>query len=225
MNPTHHTPPRAVILCTDSRLARLLETELAYLGVAARATESVPEPDGELCLLVADGDAFPVADCLELAEVFDCPLLLFGREDKDLPPDRGVFLRRPFGLDRLESIARGLISPSASHLWAMASGSPPPKSPNPEAPAPEDLPAVALTDGVLSILGKPVPLTPAEAAILNCLYTRRGEAVSRAELSALLGGGGNSVEVYICKLRAKIEKPLGRRMILTVREKGYRLEI
>lgn len=225
MNPTPNTPPRAVILCTDSRLARLLETELAYLGVAARATESVPEPDGELCLLVADGDAFPVADCLELAEAFSCPLLLFGREDKDLPPDRGVFLRRPFGLDRLESVARGLVSPSASPLWAMASGSPIPPSPAAQVSAPEDLPAVALTDGVLSILGKPVPLTPAEAAILNCLYTRRGEAVSRAELSALLGGGGNSVEVYICKLRAKIEKPLGRRMILTVRGKGYRLEI
>jgi hypothetical protein len=202
-----------------------LETELAYLGVAARATESVPEPDGELCLLVADGDAFPVSDCLELAEVFGCPLLLFGREDQDLPPDRGVFLRRPFGLDRLESVARGLVSPSASPLWAIASESPPPKSPDPEAPAPEETPAVALTDGVLSVLGKPVPLTPAEAAILNCLYARRGEAVSRAELSALLGGGGNSVEVYICKLRAKIEKPLGRRMILTVRGKGYRLEI
>ena len=39
------SPPRALILCTDGRLSRLLETELAYLGVVARATESVPEPD------------------------------------------------------------------------------------------------------------------------------------------------------------------------------------
>ena len=163
MNHTPNTPPRAAILCTDGRLSRLLETELAYLGVAARATESVPAPDGELCLLVADGDAFPLPDCLELAEAFDCPLLLFGREDKDLPPDRGVFLRRPFGLDRLESVARGLISPSASHLWAMASGSPPPHSPDHEAPAPEEIPAVALTDGVLSVLGSPIPRTPAAA--------------------------------------------------------------
>ena len=75
------------------------------------------------------------------------------------------------------------------------------------------------------MLGKPVPLTPAETALLECLYAHRGEAVSREELATLLEGGGNSVEVYICKLRAKIEKPLGRRMILTVRGKGYRLEI
>ena len=152
MNHTPNTPPRAVILCTDSRLSRLLETELAYLGVAARATESVPEPDGELCLLVADGDAFPVADCLELAEASGCPLLLFGREDQDLPPDRGVFLRRPFGLDRLESVARGLISPSASHLWAMASGSPPPKKTYPEAPAPESGASLVFSDDELAKL-------------------------------------------------------------------------
>jgi len=67
-------------------------------------------------------------------------------------------------------------------------------------------------------------MTPAEYAILERLYARRGEAVTREELAALLGGGGNSVEVYICKLRAKLEKPLGRRLILTVRGVGYRME-
>ena len=225
MNHTTNTPPRGLILCTDSRLSRLLETELAYLGVAARATESIPDPDGELCLLVADGDAFPVSDCLELAEACSCPLLLFGREVTELPSAAGIFLRRPFGLDRLEEEARRLLVPTASPLWAMASGSPLPPSSVPATPATDHAPAVALADGVLTVLGKPVPLTPAETALLECLYAHRGEAVSREELATLLGGGGNSVEVYICKLRAKIEKPLGRRMILTVRGKGYRLEI
>ena len=32
------------------------------------------------------------------------------------------------------------------------------------------------------------------------------------------------VDVYVCRLRAKIEKPLGRRMIRTVRGVGYTLE-
>ena len=102
MNHTTNTPPRGLILCADSRLSRLLETELAYLGVAARATESIPDPDGELCLLVADGDTFPASDCLVLAEACSCPLLLFGREVTELPFTAGIFLRRPFGLDRLE---------------------------------------------------------------------------------------------------------------------------
>ena len=107
----------------------------------------------------------------------------------------------------------------------MASGSPLPPSSAPATPAADNAPAMALADGVLTVLGKPVPLTPAETALLECLYAHRGEAVSREELATLLGGGGNSVEVYVCKLRAKIEKPLGRRMIVTVRGKGYRLEI
>ena len=214
-------PPRAVILCTDSRLARLLETELAYLGVAARATESVPEPDGELCLLVADGDVFPVSDCLELAEACGCPLLIFGREDIHLPPEQGSFLRRPFGLDRFEDAARSLLSPAAAPLWAMDHVTHRPE----QSAAAEIPPALTWEDGVCTVQGSPLPLTPAEAANLYCLNTRRGEAVPRAELAPLLEGGGNSEEVYICKLRTKIEKPLGRRMIHTVRGKGYRMEI
>ena len=85
-------------------------------------------------------------------------------------------------------------------------------------------PALTWEDGVCTVQGSPLPLTPAEAAILDCLYTRRGETVPRAELATLLEGGGNSVEVYICKLRTKLEKPLGRRMIVTVRGVGYRME-
>jgi two-component system OmpR family response regulator len=95
--------------------------------------------------------------------------------------------------------------------------------------APEAIPApaleLAIENGAVTLGGKPLALTPAEQTILEYLYARRGEAVPRAELAPLLEGGGNSVDVYICKLRAKIEKPLGRRMIVTVRGVGYRLEI
>ena len=49
--------------------------------------------------------------------------------------------------------------------------------------------------------------------------------MTREELAALLGGGGHSVEVYVCKLRTKLEKPLGRRLIHTVRGVGYRMDV
>jgi DNA-binding response OmpR family regulator len=224
MDATVLIPPRALILCADGRLSRLLETELSYLGVAARATESLPAADPpsvvELCLLVADGDEFSAADCEKLAEACGCPLLVFGRKETVLPPERGVFLRRPFALDRFEDTARSLLSPAAAPLWAMA------HIPHrPEPPAETDTPpTMTWENGVLTVQGSPVPLTPAEAAILDRLYVHRGEVVSREALFSLLGGGGNSVEVYVCKLRAKIEKPLGRRMIHTVRGVGYRLE-
>ena len=72
--------PRALILCGDGRLSRLLENELSYLGVSARSADTLPSPDGDLCLLVADGDGFPLSDCVRLAEDHGCPLLIFGRE-------------------------------------------------------------------------------------------------------------------------------------------------
>jgi hypothetical protein len=71
-----------------------------------------------------------------------------------------------------------------------------------------------------------VHLTPSEAAILRLLVARRGEAVSREELRETLKGHGesNKLEVYLCFLRRKIERPLGLHMITTVRGVGYRLE-
>ena len=222
---TNDTPPRALILCGDGRLSRLLENELAYLGVAARTTDSLPTPDGELCLLVADGESFPLSDCVRLAEDHGCPLLIFGREPTalPLPAEGGVFLRRPFVLTELEDTLCRLLSHTAVGypLRSRDATAAPRKS-----PAKEESPAELSWNGhTLEVCGKPLPLTPAETAILDRLFSRRGETVSREELSGLLGGGGNSVEVYVCKLRAKLEKPLGRRMIITVRGVGYKMEI
>jgi hypothetical protein len=216
--------PLALILCADGRLVRLLETELAYLGIEARSTPSLPPPDGELCLLVADGDGFDPMECAELAAACGCPLLLFGRELRDPAalPVLADFLRRPFALSALEQAVRSLLTE------IPARGSPVGMSRHPAAPEaappPPSAPALAVVDGTVTLNGKPLPLTPAEQAILTCLCARRGETVTREELSALLGGGGNSVDVYVCRLRAKIEKPLGRRMIQTLRGVGYRLE-
>lgn len=224
MNHTVNTPPRAAVLCTDSRLSRLLETELAYLGIMARSTESLPPSDGELCLIVADGDGFDPTACARAASACGCPLLLFGRESLDPAslPAEAVFLRRPFALSDLEQCVRSLLAsiPVSGSLVGM--------SRNPAAP--EAIPASAapvltVENGTVTLGGKPLALTPAEQTILEYLHARKGEAVPRAELAPLLEGGGNSVDVYICKLRAKIEKPLGRRMIVTVRGIGYRLEI
>lgn len=223
MNHTVNTPPRAAILCADSRLSRLLETELAYLGIDARGIESLPLPDEDLCLILADGDGFDPMACAEAASARGCPLLLFGRESLDPAtlPAEAVFLRRPFALGDLERTARSLLTgiPVSGSLVGMSRTPAAPKmDPAPAAPVP------AVENGAVTLGGKPLALTPAEQTILEYLYARRGEAVPRAELASLLEGGGNSVEVYICKLRAKIEKPLGRRMIHTVRGVGYRLD-
>ena len=64
--------------------------------------------------------------------------------------------------------------------------------------------------------------------MMRILMAHRGEIVSREMLESALQGEGktdsNKVEVYLCFLRRKIERPLGLRLITTVRGKGYRLE-
>ena len=215
--------PRALILCTDPRLSRLVEIELSYLGVSAQVEGKMPTSCEGVCLLVADGDVFPAAECEAIALACGCPMLLFGREEISLPAEVGAFLRRPFGLDRLTEAVRTLLDPATLPLWTgeVARLSQTRQMPTPTA----SVPVWTVQDGVVTVAGKVVSLTPAERDILTYLYAHRGETVTREELSALLGGGGNSVEVYVCKLRTKLEKPLGRRMILTVRGVGYRMEI
>ena len=213
------TPPPALILCTDPRLSRLVEIELSYLGVSAQVEGTIPKSCQELCLLVADGDEFPLTDCQAVALACGCPLLIFGREEIPLPTEEGVFLRRPFGLDRLGEAVRTLLDPATLPLWTgeVARLSQTRQMPTPTA----SVPVWTVQDGVVTVAGKMVSMTPAERDILAYLYARRGETVTREELSTLLGGGGNIVDVYVCRLRSKIEKPLGRRIIWTVRGIGY----
>ena len=218
----HAQTPEALILCRDERLTHLLETELAYMGIASRSASVIPEALEGVTLLVADGDAYAPNECSHYAAASGCPLLIFGRDEIPLPPEQGVFLRRPFALDKLETAVRGLLSFVNVPLRATIPTRPSPKpAPKPEA----HLPLLTVKDGTVTVEGKQIPVTPAEWEILACLHAHLGEAVTRNELAALLGGGGNSVEVYICKLRTKLEKPLGRRLIHTVRGVGYSMKI
>jgi hypothetical protein len=230
-------PPRALILCKDQRLSRLFEAELSYLGVNARAVESLPAPDesihllpsdAEVCLLLADGDEFSLTDCVDLASACGCPLLIFGRNPAvlPLPSERGAYLRRPFALTELETVLRRLLGdmPSAGFPAPPASAAAPPLRADTATSDNAELSVHVAPDGTVTAGGRTVSLAPAERAILEHLYAHRGKAVPREALSSLLGGGGNSVDVYVCKLRAKIEKPLGRRMIVTVRGVGYRMD-
>lgn len=217
------SPQRVLILCGDIRFSRLLEAELAGLGLTALPCEAPPvRPEGEFSLAVADGDSFAPSVCVDLAEELGCPLLLFSRtpEDPPLPPGLGLSLKRPFLLSELEKAVRELTRPRTDGGSRM-----PPASLRHEHPAPDGgRLLLQAEEGQVTVAGRTVSLTPAEQAILSCLLSRRGETVPREELAPLLGGGGNSVDVYVCRLRAKLEKPLGRRMIHTVRGAGYRLE-
>ena len=74
-----------------------------------------------------------------------------------------------------------------------------------------------------------VELTARELAVLEYLLRRRGEAVSKREVldhvwDDEFEGDPNIVEVYVGRLRNKIDRPYGRHAIQTLRSAGYRID-
>ena len=72
-------------------------------------------------------------------------------------------------------------------------------------------------------------LTPRELAVLEFLMRRRGEVVTKREVLSHVwdddfAGDPNIVEVYVRRLRNKIDRPFGREAIATRRGVGYRLD-
>jgi two-component system OmpR family response regulator len=86
-----------------------------------------------------------------------------------------------------------------------------------------------VTTRVVRRSGEEVELTAREFDVLEVLARNAGRLVSRAELLETVWeenfeGSPNVVDVYIGYLRKKLEVPKGRRLIRTVRGKGFVLE-
>ena len=74
-----------------------------------------------------------------------------------------------------------------------------------------------------------IALTAREFAVLEFLVRRAGQAVSKSEIldgvwDFDFDGDPNIVEVYIRRLRSKIDDPFGKASIETIRRVGYRLD-
>ncbi|MFJ5773217.1 response regulator transcription factor [Streptomyces sp. NPDC093094] len=81
---------------------------------------------------------------------------------------------------------------------------------------------------IVTRAGRAVGTTPREAAVLEFLLRRAGEAVSKRAILDHVWGGDfegdpNIVEVYVRRLRNKVDRPFGRNSLTTVRGHGYRL--
>ena len=77
--------------------------------------------------------------------------------------------------------------------------------------------------------GAEVELTRREFDVLEFLVRRAGQVVSKQEIIAGVwefdfDGDPNIVEVYVGRLRRKLDEPFGTRHIATVRGAGYRLD-
>ena len=128
-------------------------------------------------------------------------------KEKDLPslPKDAHILSRPFSLEKFSKAVRELSEKKFIHEKESFS--------------------VILFDSFLLVCGKRIDLTENEMIIFRALWDGNGKAVSRGLLEEITGanGDGNMVAVYISRLRSKLQTATDQRVILTVRDVGYRI--
>ena len=83
--------------------------------------------------------------------------------------------------------------------------------------------SVTVSDTFIIIGGKRIDLTKNEMLIFKALWNNKGNAVGREHLDMITraNSNGNMVTVYINRLREKISNVTEKKIIVTVRDKGY----
>lgn len=77
---------------------------------------------------------------------------------------------------------------------------------------------------IIMFRGKKYLLSDTEIKLLNYLCKNRERVISKKEIDILLNAEESNISnVYICKLRKKLESSLNRQFIVTVHAKGYKI--
>ncbi len=213
-----------LLVTDDEALARLIALETQELALPMLTVDALPDDRS-----LADERAV----ILDLDSLGGMQAALYGQADAaigichrasalpDMLLTRVLYLlERPFPTSEL----RSLLGQIRYGELSMA---------RPIDATAEERPLALLLEGETSLLcgERRIALTPKEAALMKCLLSHRGETVPRGQLAECLrtpdkteAEDTNKIEVYLCYLRRKLEKPTGRKLITTVRGVGYRLE-
>jgi two-component system OmpR family response regulator len=219
---------RVLVVEDEPRMASVIRRSLAKEGLAADVAmrgeealwmaEAVDYDAIVLDVMLPGLSGFETCRELREREVWAPVLMLTAREavaDRVAGLDSGAddYLVKPFALAELHARLRSLTRR-----------------------APPERPAVlAVGDLRLDPAGRQVrrgsaaiELSAKEFAILETLMRRPGEVLSRLELiehawDIAYENRSNVVDVYIRRLRDKVDRPFGRDSIQTVRGAGYRM--
>ena len=219
---------KLLLVDDDARLADALRRGLTAEGFSVEIAADGPEGlwrarEGGYDLVLLDimlPGANGYAVCAELRRSgIRTPIIMLTAKDGDLDEAEGLdtgaddYLRKPFSFPVLVARVHAL-------LRRASLGDPAPLVVG-------DL-RLDLRGGRALRAGEPLALTAREFALLTYFVRRAGRVVSKTEILAgvwddAFEGDLNVVEVYVARLRRKLDEPGGRRRIETVRGMGYRL--
>ena len=223
--------PVAGIFCKDAAFARLLEIQLSFCGVTSVVSLwDAPERAADCLLWLVDLDGFSYEALPSRPD--GCRVYGF-TQSIELEARYGQRLsfcfHRPFAMTAFEAVICEDLYGDGTPPPPAQTAAPPRETARASRGGREHLLDMS-EEGIVTLEGKAVPLTGQERAVFACLWEHRGRAVSKEMLRERLStlptdnSASNTPEVYICFLRRKLEKPTGRRLITTVRGKGYMLE-
>jgi two-component system OmpR family response regulator len=219
---------RVLIVEDEPRMAGLIRRGLTREGLAADAVgtgeealifATAHEYDAVILdVMLPDVDGFETCRRLRAAGVWSPVLMLTARdsiEDRVAGLDTGAddYLLKPFAFPEL--LAR---------LRALA------RRGEPERPPILEVGDLRLDPATRQVRrgGSEVKLSAKEFALLETFMRRPGEVLSRLHLlehawDFAYENRSNVIDVYVRRLRAKVDEPFGRRSLETVRGAGYRL--
>jgi two-component system, OmpR family, response regulator len=219
---------RVLVVEDEARMANVIKRSLVREGLATDVAS-----DGEQAVWMAsavDYDAIVLDVMLPRRSGFEAcrilrergiwsPVLMLtardGVEDRVAGLDSGAddYLVKPFALAELHARLRSLV-----------------RRGRPERPTVLQVADLRLDPARREVHRGDVPidLSAKEFALLEALMRRPGDVVSRLELieqawDIAYESRSNIVEVYIRRLRRKLDEPFGKRSLETVRGVGYRL--
>lgn len=195
-----------LILSQDAIFARMLELELEAMHFLVAVNSAPAGRQNDLILVDLDSASIP-------RKVGEARIVGFTRhfEVSALDAERrcSMILHRPFQMRVLrEEVA--LLDATAEEREEQKGA--------------ENL-EITLKGNILTLGEKALTLRPKESAVMSCLLANRGTAVSREQLSAIIGESEtNKTDVHVCYLRRKIATHTDRPIIKTVRGKGYKID-
>ena len=197
-----------LILSEDAIFARMLELELAAMHFSVQINSAPMSRENDLILVDLDSASIPQkagknARIVGFTRHFEVSQL-------DAERRCSMILHRPFQMRVLrEEVASINAAPQGKDLYQNGK---------------ESL-DIILEGNMLTLGEEAFALRPKEAAIMSALLAKRGELVSREELSLLIGESStNKTDVHICYLRRKFAAVTERQIIKTVRGQGYKID-
>jgi two-component system OmpR family response regulator len=219
---------RVLVVEDESRMADVIRRSLAKEGLAADVAARGEDALGMVAAVDYDAIVLDVMlpgmsgfeTCRTMRErgVWAPVLMLTAREaveDRVVGLDSGAddYLVKPFALAELHARLRSLA-----------------RRGRPERPAVLEVGDLRLDPAHRAVRrgADGIDLSAKEFALLETLMRRPGEVLSRLELiehawDIAYENRSNVIDVYVRRLRDKIDRPFGRHSIETVRGAGYRL--